>query len=403
MAVVDATGRAIADVRSAFSPDRMAARREEQARQILNQAPAAMQQVAPGQSSQVAAAMSGAGLAADLRLVERPATADLQQEKTWLLAQGEPRHLALIVMHDNAVVPTAGNGYGSYDTYVPASVDDRAMGEIQQALQEAIVNARVREQGMNRSQVDAMVRVTRGRSITVTRDNERTTVRGLNQILPIAFVFLMFMGVMTGGQSLLTSTVEEKSSRVMEVLLSSLTPTELLAGKILGQLGVSMIALGLYVGMGLAGLLSFALFGLINPWLIVYLGIFFLLAYLTYGSLMVSVGAVVNDMREAQSLMMPLMLLLTFPFWVWFPISMAPNSAFATTLSFIPPISTFAMLLRVVSTAPPPWWQVWLSIGVSVVGVGASLWFASKVFKIGLLMYGKPPNLATLIRWARQA
>ena len=116
-----------------------------------------------------------------------------------------------------------------------------------------------------------------------------------------------------------------------------------------------------------------------------------------------SVGAVVNDMREAQSLLMPLMMVLTFPFWVWFPISMTPNSAFAVALSFIPPINSFAMLIRLTSTAPPPWWQAWLSIGVGIGGVLAALWFASKVFKIGLLMYGKPPNFATLVRWARQA
>ena len=286
---------------------------------------------------------------------------------------------------------------------MPVNTDDRALNEIQAGLQEGIVNARVRAQGLDRARVEGLVKVSRGRTITVTRDNERSTVRGINQLLPVAFVVLMFMGVMTGGQSLLTSTVEEKSSRVMEILLSALSPMELLAGKMIGQLGVSLIALGLYVFMGLALLVSFALLGLLNAWLILYLIIFFLLSYLTYGGLMVSVGAVVNDMREAQSLMMPLMLLFTFPFWVWFPISMNPNSPFSTAISFLPPMNAFAMLIRLTSTAPPPWWQVWLSIAIGIAGVGAALWFASKVFKIGLLMYGKPPNFATLIRWARQA
>jgi ABC-type Na+ efflux pump permease subunit len=349
------------------------------------------------------ASQMASAIASDLRLIERPPTADVQQEKAWLLDQSEPRHLALIVVHDDAVVPKAANEYGSYDAYVPSNIDDRAMGEIQQAMQDALVNARVERQGLDRTKVESIVRVARGRSITVTRDSERSTVRGVNAMLPMAFVFLMFMGVMTGGQSLLTSTVEEKSSRVMEVLLSALSPLELLAGKILGQLGVSLIALGLYVVMGLALLLSFALFGLLNPWLILYLGIFFLLAYLTYGSLMVSVGAVVNDMREAQSLMMPIVLLLASPFWVWFPMAMNPNSAFSTAVSFIPPVNTFAMLIRLTSTAPPPWWQVWLSIGVGFAGVIGALWFASKVFQIGLLMTGKPPNFATLLRWARQS
>jgi len=405
IAVIDPSGKAIGDIRTAFSEARVAERREQLARQVLNQAPAQVQQIAQagGRSSQMSAAVASATAAPDLRLVERPGDADLQREKAWLLEQVEPRHLAVIVIHDNAVTPTDGKTYGSYDVYVPANTDDRSLNEFQQGLQEAIVNARTREQGVDREKAEALVRVARGKATTVTRQGERSTVRGLNQFLPIAFMMLMFMGVMTGGQSLLASTVEEKSNRVMEVLLSALSPLELLAGKLIGQLAVSLIALGLYIGLGLAALVSFALLGLVNPVLIVFLVVFFLLAYLTYGSLMVSVGAVVSDMREAQSLMMPLMLLLTFPFWVWLPISMSPNSGFAVALSFIPPINTFAMLIRMTSTTPPPWWQVALSVGVGLAGVCAALWFASKVFKIGLLMYGKPPNLATLVRWARQA
>jgi len=401
VAIVNPSGKAAEDIRLAFSQERVAERRDALARQVMNQTPEAVRQAVPAERAGQMTAVATAG-AADLRLVERPAAADIQREKTWLLEPGEPKHIALIVVHDNAVTAKDGE-YGGYDAYVPASIDDRSMNEIHEALQEAIVNARTREQGVDRKKAEAMVRVPRGKSTTVTRDSERSTVRGLNQLLPVAFMALMFMGVMTGGQSLLTSTVEEKSNRVMEVLLSALSPMELLAGKIIGQLGVSLIALGLYVGMGLAALVSFAMLGLVNPILVVFLVIFFLLAYLTYGSLMLSVGAVVNDMREAQGLMMPIMLLLTFPFWVWLPVSMSPNSAFSTALSFIPPVSTFAMLIRMTSTTPPPWWQIWASLGVDVLGVAAALWFASKVFKIGLLMHGKPPNLATLVRWARQA
>ncbi len=398
--VIDRSGRAMGDVRAAFLPERIAERREQQAREVLNQAPAAVLQMAGRGSAQMAAAL---GAAPDLQVLDRSDDADLQREKAWLIEPGALPHLAVIVIHDDAVTPSDGRTYGNYDAYVPANADERAMNEIHQALQEGIVNARTRVRGIDRAGVEALVRVPRARSITVTRDSEHETVRGINQMLPIVFVALMFMGVMTGGQALLASTVEEKSSRVMEVLLSALSPIELLAGKMLGQFGVSLIVLGLYIAAGLALLLAFAMFGLLNPWLIFYLVVFFVLSYLTYGSLMVSVGAVVNDMREAQSLMMPLMLLLTFPFWVWFPISMNPNSAFSTAISFVPPVNSFAMLIRMTSTAPPPWWQVWLSIAIGMGGVAAAIWFASKVFKIGLLMYGKPPNFATLVKWVRES
>jgi ABC-2 type transport system permease protein len=83
------------------------------------------------------------------------------------------------------------------------------------------------------------------------------------------------------------------------------------------------------------------------------------------------------------------------------PISRDPNSMLATVLSFVPPISNFVIMLRLASSTPPPLWQTLLAIVAGAAGVYASLWFAAKVFRIGLLMYGKPPSFATLIRWAR--
>jgi len=108
-------------------------------------------------------------------------------------------------------------------------------------------------------------------------------------------------------------------------------------------------------------------------------------------------------MREAQSMMMPIMLLIMTPWMFWLPISREPNSAFSTVISFIPPVNTFTMLLRMTSNTPPPYWQVWISIAIGVASVVGVLWCAAKVFRIGLLMYGKPPDFATMIRWVRAA
>ena len=121
------------------------------------------------------------------------------------------------------------------------------------------------------------------------------TSNAFNFILPVAVAFLLFIGVMTGGQSLLTSTVEEKSSRVIEVLLSAVSPMELMAGKLLGQLVVSLLVMGIYLAMGLALLTSLSLFGLFNPWLIAYILIFFVIMYLVFGSLMMAVGSAAID------------------------------------------------------------------------------------------------------------
>lgn len=344
------------------------------------------------------------GAAARIALVERPAASDVEAEKAWLLAEpgeGAPRHLALAVIHENAVA-AAGAG-GSFDLYVPPKQDYRVEAAVQQRLRDAIVAARLRASGLDRAAIDQLTSVPRVRSVTVADDGERRTVGAFAVMLPLAFMMLLFLGVMGSGQGLLISTIEEKSSRVVEVLLSAVSPLELMAGKLLGHMAASLLAMSLYLALGLATLASFSLFGLLELSLVGYLVIFFLIAYFTVGSLMMAIGAAVNDPREAQSLMMPITLVLVAPWLLWMPISRDPDSTLALLVSLVPPMNTFGMMLRLASTSPPPVWQVWLSIALGCAGVLAAIWLAAKVFRIGLLMFGKAPDFATLMRWLRAA
>jgi ABC-type Na+ efflux pump permease subunit len=187
------------------------------------------------------------------------------------------------------------------------------------------------------------------------------------------------------------------------VLLAAVSPFELMAGKLLGQLGVGLLTTGMYLGLGILTLFSFSMLGLLDPMLIVYLLVFFLITYLVFGALMMAIGAAVNQMAEAQSMMGPIMILMMLPYMLSPMIGRAPNSTFSIAVSFIPPINTFAMMSRLASDAPPPAWQVWLTVLVGFAAAAGAVWFAAKVFRIGLLMHGKPPNFATLVRWARAA
>jgi ABC-type Na+ efflux pump permease subunit len=341
----------------------------------------------------------------DLTLIERPSGADLEAAKAWLLT-GTPEapHLALAVVHANAVEPGPGDSeYGSYDLYVPGSQDGRNEIAVHQSLREAIVTARMKSRGLDRALVNELGTVPRVQSTTVSAEGERRTVGGFNFTLPIAFMTLLMLSVMGSGQGLLTTTIEEKSSRVMEVLLSAVSPMQLMAGKLLGHMGISLLAMSIYILLGLLTLTSFSLFGLLEPMLILYLFIFFVIAFFTIGSLMMAAGAAVNDMREAQSLMTPLMLIMILPWFLMFPISRDPNSTLAIVASFAPPLNSFGMLLRMASTQPPPLWQVWASIAIGILGVVGATWVAAKIFRIGLLMFGKPPDFKTLVRWVRAA
>ena len=226
------------------------------------------------------------------------------------------------MVHPNAVTPSSADGeYGTYDLFVPPNLDDRLENVIFDCIRDAIVGARAAGATPRPSSLDALMRVTRAPSVTVTRDGERPTVGVFNRVLPFAFVALLLISVLMGGQGLVTSTIEEKTSRVIEVLLSAVSPFELLAGKLLGQMGVSLVVLGIYIGLAFMMLLSFAVFGLLDLSLVVYLFIFFVITYLTIGSAMMAVGAAVNEMREAQSLMMPIILVLMVPWMLAEPIA----------------------------------------------------------------------------------
>jgi ABC-2 type transport system permease protein len=401
--VIDPTGRVAPEIKKSFDRAKLIARQKEEASKALSNTPPQVQQLA-GKSINSGIANALAPIP-DLRIVELPADSDIEKEKKWLFAQPKDMlHLALIIIHKNAAEPAGANiEYGAYDLYVPPKLDDLADREIRRGLREAIINARVQARSLDKIAINAIFDFPNPPSVTVTPDNQRQTVKGLNFLLPAAFGMLLLMGVMGGGGQLLNSMVEEKSSRVVEVLLSAVSPMEIMAGKLLGQMGVSLIGMGLYILMGVALLAGFALFGLLDFALIFYLLIFFVITYLVMGSLMMAIGAAVNDMKEAQSLMMPLMLVFMIPWILWMPISSDPGSALSVSMSFLPPVNTFAMLLRMASNTPPPPWQVWISIAIGVGSAYCAIWFAAKVLRIGLLMFGKAPNLATLIRWVRAA
>ena len=397
--VLDQTAQVTQGVRRYLEPGAIAARRDASFNRAMESNP--MRGVAAGPGGAVAQ-QAVLGEVPRLEIVEVEASA-LAVEKDRLRHESGPRQIAVLVIQPNAVVAGADGVFGAYDIFVRRNLDNRIQNEIRNAAAEAIIDARVRAAGLDRHRIDALTKVTRPPSVTVTAAGESPTRADFAGLLPMGFAILLMISVMSSGQYLLTTTIEEKSSRTIEVILSAVSPLELLTGKILGQMAVGLTILVTYASLGVLGLMSMAMFGLIDPSLLIFLFIFFLITYVIMGSLMAAIGSAVNELREAQSLMTPITLLMMIPWLFWFPISREPNSTFATIVSFIPPMNAFAMLLRMTSTSPPPMWQVWLSIAVGICAAAGALWFASRVFKIGLLMYGRPPNFATLLKWARQA
>jgi ABC-2 type transport system permease protein len=402
VAVVDPTSRILPQLRKELDPATIQARREAGAQRALAQAGPVAQRAAGGATQAII------GNAPALRIVERPADAEVEREKEWLLApvpqNPDERHLALIVVHPDAAVRADGKPeFGSYDLYVSPTLNDDTEGVIYEGLRQSLVNARFEAGQLDQAAVEATMRVARPASVIVAATGEQRAQRGFTRALPFIMGIMLFMGIMMGGQTLMTSTIEEKSSRVVEVLLAAVSPVELMSGKLIGQLGVGLLVMTVYTGLGILALFQFAMLGLLDPMLVVYLVVFFLLSYLVFGALMSAIGASVSQLADAQSLMGPVMIMLIAPYILTPIIGRAPNSTFSIAVSFIPPVNTFAMMARLASDSPPPFWQVLLTILVGLAAAAAAVWFAAKIFKIGLLMHGKPPNIATMIRWARQA
>lgn len=220
-------------------------------------------------------------------------------------------------------------------------------------------------------------------------------------LVPFFFLFLMFMGVFGMNQQMLTSVIEEKSSRVIEVLLSSMRPFELMAGKIIGLsfVGFTMICVWGFTGLlaakyrGIEGLITSDMLG----WFLVY----YVLGFILISSILAAIGSVCNTTKEAQSLMTPLSLLLVMPLVGWFFIARDPDSTLAIVLSFIPPLTPMIMVLRIAANPHINPAHIFATVTLLLVSIPAAIWAGAKIFHIGILLYGKPPKLTDLIQWLR--
>ncbi len=271
-----------------------------------------------------------------------------------------------------------------------------------QLLNEAVKRIRFADAGIDAERIAALSRPVPVDQHGIRGRQQQAAETMANMMAPFVFVFLLFMSVFGVSQGLLTSVIEEKSSRVVEVLLSALSPFELMAGKILGMAGVGLTLVVLWSTVGYAAATVRHVQYLVR---IGHLGeflLYYVLGYLLISSILAAVGSACNTLKEAQPLMAPLTFLLIIPLMFWMQVVHQPNATLAVILSLVPPMTPFIMVLRLTSgeAAIPLWQQVlvplWLAAWVLI-----AMWAAGRVFRVGLLMYGKPPKLTELARWVR--
>ena len=240
------------------------------------------------------------------------------------------------------------------------------------------------------------------RDVDVKTGQETTGDEMTRFLTPFAFMFLLFMGTMTISQGLLTSVIEEKSSRVVEVLLSAVSPTQLMAGKILGMVAVGAVLLTIWGGVGYGGAQARGVDYLVTPYRLTYMVLYFVPGFLLTSAFLAAVGSACNSIKEAQSMAAPLTLVTIVPMMLWWASTQNPTSMLSVVLSYIPPITPFVMILRICADPETPIAEIVATQLLLWLSVLATIWAAGKVFRVGVLMYGKPPSLRELIRWLGQ-
>jgi ABC-2 type transport system permease protein len=296
------------------------------------------------------------------------------------------------------IVPATGQR-PTFDFTPRSTADIATSSAIEEALHHVLTREYLAAKGVSESETTALMEPV---TLNVISGNGKRGDSKTGFYVAYTLFLLMYMVVLLYGMNVARSIIEEKTSRVFEVLLATITPDELLAGKILGvgavgltQVGIWLIAAGLLAAqMGMASGVSLSVAQA------VFFAVYFALGYALYSSVAAALGAMTNSEQELQQLNMFMMIPLFFSLLMLQPIVTNPNSMLSRIVSQIPFCAPLLMNLRVSISMPQPW-EIALSIGLILVTIYAVLWVSSRIYRVGILMYGKKPNLPEILRWLK--
>ncbi|HEX6037194.1 ABC transporter permease [Longimicrobium sp.] len=291
----------------------------------------------------------------------------------------------------------------------------KVVEDVQQAVTAVVQQERLRDSGLTAPQVAALVRDVRVEAARITGEGKEGANVFATLITAYVIMFLFLQIITLYGQNAMRSVLEEKNNRIVEVIVSSVRPMQLMAGKVLGLASVALLQITIWATF--AALISsqqamltrkFGMsagaFGALKlaPQVWVILLVFFTLGFVLYAAMYAAAGSAVTSEQEAQQLTLPMMLPLFVPIMFIMPILTDPLGSTARMFSLIPLTSPLVMPVRAVATDVPAL-EVVASLALLVVGTAAVVWIAAKIYRVGILSTGKKPTFAELIRWLRMA
>lgn len=283
--------------------------------------------------------------------------------------------------------------------------------DVERAVTGVVQQERLRGQGLTAAQVAQLVQNVRVQAARITGGGEEGGNVFATMITAYVIGILFLQLILLYGQNAMRSVLEEKNNRIVEVIVSSVHASQLMAGKVLGLAAVAVLQVGIWVGFSALVSSQGARFGVsagalravqLAPSVWMAILVFFILGFILYASMYAAAGSTVTSEQEAQQLAVPLMLPLFVPIIFIMPVLTDPLGSTARTLSLIPFTSPVVMPMRAVATEIPLI-EIVASIALLIAGVVAVLWIAGKIYRVGILSTGKKPSLGELIRWLRMA
>jgi ABC-2 type transport system permease protein len=287
------------------------------------------------------------------------------------------------------------------------ATDIRVTTTIEKVIGQAVVALRVAKAGLDPELVATIIQPPAFQPRKLPRTGEKESQDYLTVLVTgLTLTMLLYMTVLLYGQAIGRSVLNEKISKTVEIMLSSVSPMDLLFGKVLGKGLASMVQYGVWLSVSYAFIrfvgprLGVALKLAVTPAALGWLVVFFLLAFFLYSAIYAGLGAASEDEQHLGQLSWPVIVFLVIPMVMISAILSAPNSLLVTGLSFFPLTGAVVMFLRVL-VGPPPMWQIWLSIGLQFATIVVLVILAAKIFRVGILMTGRRFRIGEILRWLR--
>lgn len=340
-------------------------------------------------------------------ITEEPAASDRQQQQLDLSDRVRRGEINAFVVIGSAALHPANKGEDGRIAYYARNASlDEARRWLFGPVNDRVKWLRLREAGVEPSNlpdlfwnaaVEPFALVAREEGGAIGQERRSSEAEAL--LAPIVSMLLMLLMIMMSVPGLLNSVMEEKTQRIAEVLLSSMTPMELMTGKLIGGIAVSLTSALVYIATAVVVLVSMDLARFLPVQALAWFPVYMLLAVVMYGALALALGSTCSEPKDAQSLTFPVILPVMLPMFFYILVAREPGGTFATWMSLVPLFTPLLMTLRLASPETIPLWQPIAGLVGLAVFTYLFVFLGARIFRVGILVQGTPPKLSRIVEW----